>query len=313
MTTATDAVTPLARLTVSNPGVYSLLVDFGRPHSRSIGVPVGGAADRTALSIGNALLGNEPDAVALEIALAGPTLRTDAELACVVYGAPFGLTSDRQNLVACKTFTLMPGEELRIGGVPHGMRAYLCVYGGFHSPRVLDSHSALKPIRNGTVLTCAASRTRTQFVVDEFMVGDDPHLLRVVPGRQADWFEPDALCAQDYTVRQESDRMGVRLRGKPLNLPQRELLSEPVCPGSVQVTRDGQCIVLGRDGQTIGGYPTVAQVISADLDKLGQLRPGAVIRFEHVAQDVAEQWFRERTAALQNWLTRLRTAAVVGC
>src|SRR5262249_41930908 len=113
-------------LRVLDPGLHSLVVACGRVGYRSLGVPVGGAADRTALSVGNALVGNPPDAAALEISLAGPTLQADCELACVVYGAPFDLNTDRQRLRAGKTFTLRPEETLRIGGTPCGMRAYLC-------------------------------------------------------------------------------------------------------------------------------------------------------------------------------------------
>jgi antagonist of KipI len=251
--------------------------------------------------------------VALEISLAGPTLRADAPLAAVVYGAPFALASDRQVLAVGKTFTLDAGEELRIGGTAEGMRAYFCVQGGFHAPKILDSYSALIPLQAGAVLTCVSSRMGTHFVKEDFIGAENPHLLRVVPGRQADWFEPVAFYRQDYSVRPESNRMGLRLEGQPLQPPQRELLSEPVCPGSVQVTSNGQCIVLGRDGQTIGGYPKIAQVISADLDKLAQLRPGATIRFERVEHQIAERLFRERAQELQNWVTRLRTAAMGGC
>jgi antagonist of KipI len=313
MTTAIQPKAAIAHLTILNPGLFSLLVDFGRPHSRSLGVPVGGAADQTAMSIGNALLGNPPDTVALEISLAGPTLRTDAEVAAVVYGAPFALTSNRQALATGKTFTLEAGEELRIGGTAESVRAYFCVQGGFHAPRILDSYSALAPLQTGAVLTCVSSRMGTHFLIEDFIGAENPHLLRVVPGRQADWFEPDTFYRQDYSVRPESNRMGLRLEGQALKPSLRELLSEPVCPGSVQVTSNGQCIVLGRDGQTIGGYPKIAQVICADLDKLAQLRPGTVIRFERVEHQVAEQLFRQRTQELQNWVTRLRTAAMVGC
>src|SRR5439155_9458880 len=76
-------------LRVLDPGLYTLVVDFGRPHCRSLGVPVGGAADRTSLTLGNTLVGNPPDAAALEFSLLGPTLEADCELACVIYGAPF--------------------------------------------------------------------------------------------------------------------------------------------------------------------------------------------------------------------------------
>src|SRR5262249_61631977 len=103
-----------------------------------------------------------------------------------------------------------------------------------------------------------------------------------------------------------SNRMGLRLRGAPLSLPQRELVSEPVCPGTVQVTRDGQCIILGVDGQTFGGYPKIAQVISADLDLLGQLRPGDRVRMQRVTLGEAEEGYRQRQAVLRGGVMRLR-------
>src|SRR5438270_13205058 len=112
-------------LRVVDPGLHTLIVDFGRPRWRSLGVPVGGAADRFSLAIGNALVGNPPDAAALEITLAGPTLESDADLACVLYGAVVSLASDSQALVAGRTFTLHQDEELRIGAVTTGLRAYL--------------------------------------------------------------------------------------------------------------------------------------------------------------------------------------------
>src|SRR5207248_11220518 len=101
-------------------------------------------------------------------------------------------------------------------------------------------------------------------------------------------FPGDVLAGRAFRVTAAGNRMGLRLQGEALPVPAREMVSEPVCPGSVQVTRDGQCIVLGVDGQTIGGYPKVAQVIGADLDKLGQLRPGERIDFERVTLEEAE-------------------------
>src|SRR5262249_24081606 len=95
-----------ATLTVLAPGLHTLVVDAGRPGWRGLGVPLGGAADRFALAIGNALVGNHPDAAALEVTLAGPTLVADAPLACVLYGAPFEVATDRRPLTAGTTFTL---------------------------------------------------------------------------------------------------------------------------------------------------------------------------------------------------------------
>jgi antagonist of KipI len=303
-----------AGLTVLRPGLHTLVVDYGRPRCRSLGVPVGGAADRFSLAVGNALVGNPPDDAALEISLAGPTLRASGALACVVYGAPFDLASDRQGLTAGTTFTLHEGDELRIGGAASGARAYLCVQGGLQTPPVLGSRSALEPLRAGDELPCLSGTIRGRFVRIE-RDWEAPHepggpvTLRALEGAQAVWFDGAALYGPvTFAVAPASDRMGLRLFGPPLPVPGRELLSEPVCPGTVQVTRDGGCIVLGVDGQTIGGYPKIAQVIAADLDALGQLRPGDRVRFVRVTLDEAERLYRRRSEVLREWLTRLRTA-----
>jgi len=271
-------------------------------------VPVGGAADRFALAIGNALVGNPSDAAALEICLKGPTLIADRDIACVLYGAPFEVTIDGSSYEVGKTFTLHRGKELRIGGTSSGMRAYLCVRGGLQTPIVLDSRSSFEPLSAGTELPCQAGVIHVRHFRHNFIWNAEPHLLRVVDGTQADWFRSEEFYSQSFTVTPASNRMGLRLSGTALTLPQRELESEPVCPGSVQVTRDGQCIILGVDGQTIGGYPKIAQVVSADLDKLAQLRPGETIRFQRITMAEAEMLYRAKQAELREWLTRLRTA-----
>jgi antagonist of KipI len=301
-----------ATLTVLAPGLHTLVVDAGRPGWRSLGVPVGGAADRFALAIGNALVGNHPDAAALEVTLTGPTLVADAPLACVLYGAPFVLSTRWWSVLAGTTFTLHPGEELRIGGTSRGARAYFCVRGGIDVPPVLGSRSGLAPLRAGDQLRCQSGTTLGRRVE----IDDEPNsVLRVLPGAQANWFPPEVInwCFQipppQFEVTPASNRMGLRLRGQPLPVPAREMVSEPVCPGTVQVTRDGQCIVLGVDGQTIGGYPKVAQVVAADLDRLGQLRPGQSLLFHYVTLEEAEELYRRRARLLHEWLTRLRLTA----
>jgi antagonist of KipI len=310
-----------ATLTVLTPGFCSLVVDQGRPGTRSLGVPVGGAADRAALLLGNALVGNPPEAAALEICLSGPTLLCQGTVAAVVFGAPFDLDSDRQHLAAGKTFALQPGERLHIAGTPQNLRAYLCVRGGFDVPVILGSRSALRPLQGGDILPCPAGRLPSRFArfpphgltwtIDQ---PADEALLHVLPGAQADWFPPDALFAGAnggppvFVVTPDGNRMGLRLRGPALPVPPREIVSEPVCPGTVQVTREGQCIVLGVDGQTIGGYPKIAHVISADLDRLGQLRPGQGVRFAPVALEEAEELAARRRTEGQAWARRLRAA-----
>jgi antagonist of KipI len=310
-------------LKVLAPGLHTLVVDHGRPRSRSLGVPVGGAADRWSLAIGNALVGNRPDASALEISLTGPTLQATCSLACVVYGAPFELVSDRQPLVAGKTFTLQSGEQLRIGGTPLRSRAYLCIHGGVKAPVILGSRSGLQPIQAGDEVGCLPARIGARYLrpsadgpLSWFAwstdLSSDTTLLQVVPGSQADWFPAEEFYGWPgegpvaFAVTPQSNRMGLRLQGQALTVPDREMTSEPVCPGTVQVTRDGQCIVLGMDGQTIGGYPRIAHVITADLDKLGQLRPGDRVTFHQVSPGHAEDYTMTRKGYLLQVLAGIR-------
>jgi biotin-dependent carboxylase-like uncharacterized protein len=295
-------------LRVLDAGLCSMIVDYGRPNCRSLGVPVGGAADRFALAMGNALVGNAPDAAALEVTLAGPRVQANCPLACVVYGAPFHLESDRQDVQVGKTFTLMPGEELRINGTPQGMRAYICVQGGFKVPLILTSRSALEPVRSGTELACEPGTISGRFVRPDCSWNTEPKLIRTLDGPQSSWFPLEEFYGQEFAVSRDSNRMGLRLSGQSLAVPAGELVSEPVCPGAVQVTSNGQCIVLGVDGQTIGGYPKIAQVIGADLDKIGQLRPGDRICFARISMKEAEAVYVQKQQELREWLLRLRVA-----
>jgi biotin-dependent carboxylase-like uncharacterized protein len=296
-------------LTVLDPGLYSLVVDLGRPGCRARGVPLGGAADRAALALGNALVGNSPDTAALEITLSGPTLRAERRVAGVAFGAPFTLTvPGRGPVPAGTTFTLEAGEVLRIGGTPEGVRGYLCVPGGFEMTVVLESRSGLEPVAVGTVLPCresALAARRLPFATSAGAVGQEGP-IRVLDGPQRDWFLDDAFFTNEYTVTPTSNRMGIRLTGPPLKRRPGEMVSEPVAPGAVQVTNDGLPVILGVDGQTIGGYPKVAHVIRADLDRVGQLRPGTAVRFRRVNPGEAEAGASERSAALNEWLRRLR-------
>lgn len=297
-------------LVVVDPGWATRIVDRGRPRTRSLGVPVGGAADRASWLLGNTLVGNSPETPALEIAVKGPILRTETEVGGVVFGAPFALSSAFQTLRPGRTFTLSPGEELHLGGTPRGMRAYLCVAGGIPAPMILGSQSSLDTVAADQSFACVPNRLRARFVGPEcpFLSWPTERTLHVLPGQQTDWFNEPDFYNQAFTVSPASNRMGLRLQGAPLTLPTRELVSEPVCPGTVQVTQDGQCIILGVDGQTIGGYPKIAQVIRADLDALGQMRPGETVRFQTIDLAEAEAVNRQRQEQLHEWITRIRVS-----
>jgi 5-oxoprolinase (ATP-hydrolysing) subunit C len=290
---------------VLSAGTHSLIVDLGRPDQRGRGVPVGGAADQTSFLLGNALVGNAPDAPALEIVLSGPTLEATDEHALVVQGASFDIHLGEQRLDVGRTFTAMPGSLLTIGAANAGMRAYLCVQGGFESKEILGSRSAFEPLRSGQELHCPAGKIGARWFEKEAPADGEIGVLRALKGKHVALVGADRFSAQDFTVSGDSNRMGLRLMGDALPRPTAELLSEPVCPGTVQLTNDGQCIVLGVDAQTIGGYPRIAHVITADLDKLGQLRANDRVRFEWVDLATASRLGRERRRRLKEWLARL--------
>ncbi|HZZ79787.1 MAG TPA: biotin-dependent carboxyltransferase family protein [Gemmataceae bacterium] len=296
-------------LLVLDPGIDSRIVDLGRPRTRSLGVPVGGAADRHSFLLGNALLGNAADAPAIEFALKGPRLRADADVGCVVFGAPFDIFRGDNRIEAGRTFALRAGQELRIGGTPRGMRAYLCVRGGFEAPTILASRSGLEPIRGNDVLRCPTSAIGSRWCAEvQCDFAADVITVHALPGLQASWFDDADFYDQEFTVSPASNRMGLRLKGAPLTMPKREMVSEPVAPGAVQVTNDGQCIILGVDGQTIGGYPKIAHVIDADLDLLGQMRPGQRVRFLRCTISDAVEMDRTARAELRRWTLRLENS-----
>jgi biotin-dependent carboxylase-like uncharacterized protein len=294
-------------LVVIDAGLEARVVDAGRPRSRRLGVPIGGAADRAALALANALVGNPRAAAGIEIAVKGPIVRAEADIACAVVGAPFAMSIGTRTLSANGVFQLRAGQELVISGAPTGMRAYLCAPGGFSAPEVLGSRSGLAPLAVGDRLACAASQAFPRNLSPEcpFLTFPKEWRLRASTGPQADWFQTNGFFGQTYRVGRAGNRMGLRLEGDPLPL-EREMVSEPVCPGCVQITREGQPIILGVDGQTIGGYPKIAVVCDADLDLLGQIRPGDRVRFEAVDLDQALAAGRERERALHEWLTRIR-------
>lgn len=302
-------------LTVLDPGFHTLIVDRGRRGSRHLGVPLGGAADGAALAIANALVGNPADAPALEVTMLGPTLRADAFTACALFGAPFGMAlANKGRLLPGATFTLEPGDAVKIAGTPTGARAYFAVAGGFESASILGSRSGLEPIAANATLVCCESKTKPRSLAFDSLpvtMVERAVRLRVLPGPQYKSFlKPDAFFEKPYEVTPASNRMGLRLAGATLERRAGELASEAVAPGAVQVTNDGLPVVLGVDGQTIGGYPKIAHVIRADLDLLAQLKAGSLVRFEKVTPADAEAAAKERDAIVSEWRTRLLVTAV---
>lgn len=268
------------------------LQDGGRPGWRHFGVPPSGIWDRESAALANALVGNPPATTVLELALG--TIEIEAEatatLACV------GTTRDSRLI-------LRAGESLRIGP-PRRARAYVAVPSGFEARQKMGSVSGTA-VEVGTVLAPMGVRGLGQVSLADPPATMEDRPLRILPGPQSHQFDLGAFAAAAYRVHILSDRVGIRLKGA--SLPEgEEIVSEPACPGAIQITGGGQPIVLGPDGPTIGGYPKIAVVCEADLDRLAQLRPGDLFAAEWIDADEALEAAQERDRRLSKRLETLR-------
>lgn len=299
---------------VLSPGLLTTVQDLGRPTLGALGVPPGGAADAHALRLGNLLLGNDEGAAALEATLVGPTLVFEEKALVVLAGAPFAATLDDVAVAPWSTIAVPPGGRLALGRAITGARTYLCIRGGLDVPRLLGSRStdvatgfgglAGRALAPGDVLEAGRPRgaPRGRRVDAGVARWTGPRrFLRVTPGPQQDWFSAATLAAfhsRPFRVSASSSRTGVRLEGEPLPAPDRSLVTEGVVAGAVQVPAGGLPIVLLVEHPTTGGYPKIANVISADLSALAQLRPGDEIRFAWVSFEEARQILLERQERL---------------
>jgi antagonist of KipI len=293
----------MSDLRVLAPGFLTTVQDLGRFGHGEEGVSAAGAADPLALRLGNRLLGNSEGAPALEMTLTGGTFVFERAGAAVLAGSDFGATLDGVPAPPWTCFEMRPGQTLVVGPTREGARTYLCVRGGIDVPHVLGSASTHLLTGIGG-LEGRALRTGDRLVLGpeptapvRALPTDGLHALRArgplrfTPGRQADWFMPEAharLAAAEWKVLEGSDRTGLRLAGPPL--PRRvmdELPTEGAPLGAIQVPREGGPIVLFVDHQTTGGYPRIGNVIAADLAHLGQLRPRDTVRLEPVGFEEA--------------------------
>jgi allophanate hydrolase subunit 2 len=221
--------------------------------------------------------------------MVGGIYRAGSDLALALAGAPFDaivrspIGPDRR-LTVPQSFTLSEGEELRIGGTPRGLRAYLAARGGWQVPMILGSRSTESPLKAGDILLASPGTVAARRPSDSAFSDPTAGPIRLLDG--PDGRVPDLLLADPYRVGGSSDRVGLRLEGPGLDgLDLRSRPSAPVAPGAVQVA-GGRVLILGVAGGTMGGYPYVAHVIAADLDRLGQARPGDLLKFSRV--DLAE-------------------------
>ncbi len=301
-------------LLVVKPGLATTVQDLGRPGYRGFGVPVGGAFDLGSLRLANALLGNDPTCAAIEMTMFGGQFQAIQLLALALAGAPFAVSLRRGDAVhelsIPQTFSMSGGDQIIFGGVALGLRAYLAVRGGWQTPVILGSRSCESRLQPDDIVPAGPGSVAVRRPSDGRI--DDPTAdpFRLIDG--PDGAVPLQLLEHTYRMGGASDRVGLRLEGPSLaGLENPGKASAPVAPGAVQVA-GGRPIILGVAGGTMGGYPHVAHVISADLDRLGQVRPGERIRFERVEWDQARCFDRERREHLAKRDRRIALRALDG-
>jgi antagonist of KipI len=286
----------MSRLHVLKPGMLTTIQDCGRWGFQTRGVPVAGPMDPCSHRLANALVGNDPDAAALEVTLVGPELEFDDERVVAIAGAEFEIALDGRPVPHLAPFVVASGSHLRFTHRRRGTRAYLAISGGCAVPPVLGSrathvlsgmggHSG-RALKSGDVVPLGdaspahAARRAAEPVVP---LPDRHARVRVLPGPQADYFAADALDALQsapYAITQQSDRMAFRLDGPRLaHARGADIISDATPLGVLQVPASGQPILLMADRQTTGGYPKIATVIAADMSLAGQLGPGDSITF----------------------------------
>lgn len=323
----------MSRLEVLEPGLASTVQDLGRPGWLRVGVPQGGALDKEALRLANALVGGGPAQAALEIRYLGPSLRAaggPARVALVGAEASMRLLREGEEprlVEAWRSVTLTEGDTLKIGPLKGGSTAVLAVAGGVAAARSLDARATFprggfgglegRALIAGDVLetaeTAIAWPDHDLWLAPEHRpraprpdpAGAWP--VRVVPGPQDDHFSADSLerfFQAEWRVTKDADRMGMRLEGPRLEHREAEgkgfnIVSDGIVEGAIQVPGAGQPILLLADRGTAGGYPKIAVAASVDLPLLGRLSPGDRLRFVSVDRERARAALREREIELQ--------------
>ena len=295
---------------VQSPGLFTTVQDLGRDGFGPIGVSPSGAADSIALRLGNRLVGNPEGGAALEMTLVGGTFYFPQGAVVALAGGDF-----EADIPQWTTQVMPAARILRVGGSKSGARSYLCVRGGIAVPQVMGSASTHvlsglgglkgRPLRKGDVLPIGpepltASKGRLgPDILKELMPGK---LLRTTDGPQNDWFSETGrrdFYTTAYRVSEDSNRVGIRLQGEALEIQNAgRMITEGVTLGAIQIPQSGQPVILFVEQQTTGGYPKIANVISADIPSLGQLRPGDEIRFQRVTIAEARKALREQEAIL---------------
>jgi biotin-dependent carboxylase-like uncharacterized protein len=310
----------MSDLVVVDPGLLTTVQDLGRPGYQRLGIPPSGPLDRGALVLANRLVGNPDGAAGLELTLRGPRLEVRRECVAAVTGAEMGFAVNGQEAPAWTAVRLRPGDLVSFRMATAGCRAYLAVAGGLDVPPALGSRATYvrgrlggldgRPLQKGDALPVGPAAGGLERLVGRAVPpGRRPAYpgeveCRVILGPQDDRFTAEGIAAflqGPYEVTPQADRMGYRLKGPVIaHAHGHDIISDGIPLGGIQVPGEGQPIVLLVDRQTTGGYTKIATVVSVDIARIGQTKPGHRVRFRqvtlaeaHGALAAEAAWLRE--------------------
>lgn len=301
------------------PGMQTSIQDAGRFGFMHQGISQSGAMDPLSLQLANCLVSNPINQAAIEITLVGPTIEFMQTLTIAICGAEFDLTLNDEPVFNNQTINVNAGDVLKFKGLRNGTRAYIAVAGEFNVESLFGSQATHltagfggyqgRQFEANDILEIVSARVVNQRDLPEEYrpTFSGNYLLRCCEGLEADHFDQESLDAffdTSYTISVESNRMGLRLEGDPVPLKESmSIISSGLVQGSIQVPPSGLPIVSSVDGQTIGGYPRIANVISADLTLLGQLKARDKVSFTSVSREQAWQLLEKKQQFLNGLLT----------
>lgn len=294
---------------VLKAGLLTTIQDLGRYGHQRSGIIVSGAMDTLSIKLANLLVGNEMNEAVVEVTLIGPAFLFEVDSIIAICGANLSANLNKEPISLNKPIFVKKGDYLEFGSPIKGSRSYIAFRGGIQIEKVLGSRSTCLPagfggldgraLRKGDILPISNSPYKTSKILNWKLSCYFDKLLfntaaiRFIRGRQYHLFDDHSLYqfqTESFTLTKDSNRMGYRMEGPSLRLKsQQELLTEGVAFGTIQVPASGQPIILMADRQTTGGYPKIGQVITVDLPRLAQLKPGDNINFVEISILKAQQ------------------------
>lgn len=310
---------------VSKPGMLTTVQDSGRVGYQAYGMPVAGVMDNYAYRIANLLVGNDCNRAVLEMTMLGGTFQFTEDTWVAICGGDMQATLNGEKVPNWSRIFIPSGSELAFGYSKTGCRSYLAVVGGIAVPEVLGSSSTYtrgnfggfkgRALRAGDELAVGAAEKLPPCNISlgaEFVTEYTSEVeLRVMLGPQQDLFTEEGintLFTQPYYISNDADRMGYRLEGTKIEHTHKpDIISDALCQGAIQVPGHGMPIIMMADRQTTGGYAKIGTVISTDLCKLAQAKPGEMVKFVQCTDDEAVAALEELTEIYEKVTANIAT------